>query len=255
MSKELNKAPVEQAGGDEREAAIAKFAETCPMTAESAAGGNSYDIELRRYYLLGWDDRTALAQPSPAQAEGFTHFPELLESVQQMDAMLKAEVERPEVVGSAWRNIYNNGFDHVAPFPPAPGGPVVDEPLMTVAQHAASVARWAEMFNRVEQERDAALARVAEWRAGIARAIERASVFDDGSDGADAESARSVVAILSELLAQAQHSVPVTHEFKRALGLVVAALEADGDRPTSKYALSKLKKVLAAAPGKEVGHE
>ncbi|KSI44604.1 hypothetical protein CJU16_18245 [Pseudomonas aeruginosa] len=33
---------------------------------------------------------------------------------------------------------------------------------MTVAQHAASVARWAEMFNRVEQQRDAALARVAE---------------------------------------------------------------------------------------------
>ncbi|HHM6458661.1 TPA: hypothetical protein ACRMBV_003053 [Pseudomonas aeruginosa] len=106
-------------------------------------------------------------------------------------------------------------------------------------------------FTACINERDAALARVAEWRAGIARAIERASVFDDGSDGADAESARSVVAILSELLAQAQHSVPVTHEFKRALGLVVAALEADGDRPTSKYALSKLKKVLAAAPGKE----
>lgn len=106
--------------------------------------------------------RATLAQPSPAQAEqaeGFTHFPELMESVQQMDAMLKAnsaQAERPEVVGSAWRNIYNNGFDHVAPFPPAPGGPVVDEPLMTVAQHAASVARWAEMFNRVEQERDAA---------------------------------------------------------------------------------------------------
>ncbi|HGB7483668.1 TPA: hypothetical protein ACIXXB_001279 [Pseudomonas aeruginosa] len=45
-----------------------------------------------------------------------------------------------------------------------------------------------------------------------ARAIARAKVFDDGSDGADAESARSVVAILRELLAvgpaQAQHSVP-----------------------------------------------
>lgn len=51
---------------------------------------------------------------------------------------------------------------------------------------------------------------------------------------------------------QAQHSVPIAHEFKRALGLVVAALEADGDRPTSKYALSELKKVLAAAPGTEV---
>lgn len=52
-------------------------------------------------------------------------------------------------------------------------------------------------------------------------------------------------------VAQVQHSVPIAHEFKRALGLVVAALEADGDRPTSKYALSELKKVLAAAPGKE----
>lgn len=52
--------------------------------------------------------------------------------------------------------------------------------------------------------------------------------------------------------AQAQHSVPIAPELKRALGLVVAALEADGDRPTSKYALSELKKVLAAAPGKEV---
>ncbi|HHG4786898.1 TPA: class I SAM-dependent methyltransferase [Pseudomonas aeruginosa] len=69
MNKELNKATVEQAGGDEREAAIAKFAETCPMTAESAAGGKSYDIELRRYYLLGWDDRAALAQPSQSQYE------------------------------------------------------------------------------------------------------------------------------------------------------------------------------------------
>ena len=49
----------------EREAAIAKFSETCPMTAESATGGKSYDIELRRYYLLGWDDRAVLAQPSP----------------------------------------------------------------------------------------------------------------------------------------------------------------------------------------------
>ncbi|MBH3550449.1 hypothetical protein I5L70_18235, partial [Pseudomonas aeruginosa] len=52
-------------------------------------------------------------------------------------------------------------------------------------------------------------------------------------------------------VARAQHSVPIAPEFKRALGLVVAALEADGDRPTSKYALSELKKVLAAAPGKE----
>ncbi len=54
--------------------------------------------------------------------------------------------------------------------------------------------------------------------------------------------------------AQAQHSVPIAPQLKRALGLVVAALEADGDRPTSKYALSELKKVLAAAPGNSAQH-
>lgn len=38
------------------------------------------------------------------------------------------------------------------------------------------------------------------WQAEVQRAIERARVFDDGSDGADAESAQSVVGILSGLL-------------------------------------------------------
>lgn len=41
------------------------------------------------------------------------------------------------------------------------------------------------------------------WRESVRQAIGRARVFDDGSDGADAESARSVVAILSGLLAVA----------------------------------------------------
>ncbi|HIE1382686.1 TPA: hypothetical protein ACXJSM_004502, partial [Pseudomonas aeruginosa] len=67
-----------------------------------------------------------------------------------------------------------------------------------------------------------------------------------------AKDAEALMALLAAAPAQAQHSVPIAHEFKRALGLVVAALEADGDRPTSKYALSELKKVLAAAPGTEV---
>ncbi|EMX8720880.1 hypothetical protein [Pseudomonas aeruginosa] len=134
----------------------------------------------------------------------------------------QAEAERPEVVA---RVVHSN------PVVLGQCGPLnANDELMTVAQHAASVARWAEMFNRVEQERDAALARLAElelkldksdyaydndrihMRGLAARAIARAKVFDDGSDGADAESARSVVAILRELLAvgpaQAQHSVP-----------------------------------------------
>ncbi len=69
----------------------------------------------------------------------------------------QAEAERPEVVA---RVVHSNPvvLDHCAPLN-------ANDELMTIAQHAASVARWAEMFNRVEQERDAALARVAELEA------------------------------------------------------------------------------------------
>lgn len=64
-----------------------------------------------------------------------------------------------------------------------------------------------------------------------------------------AKDAEALMALLAAAPGNsAQHSVPIAPELKRALGLVVAALEADGDRPTSKYALSELKKVLAAAP-------
>ena len=42
--------------------------------------------------------------------------------------------------------------------------------------------------------------RIAELLKACKKAVERAKVFDDGSDGADAESARSVVAILSQAL-------------------------------------------------------
>lgn len=202
MSKELNKAPVEQAGGDER-AAFESRAEDAGSDISLDDFGNYVNVYVQTEWE-GWQARAALskrskfrqhldecadevatwpsykrealAQPSPAQADekpgdsilcygcfakgvGPDHFDEAGKCLAAQAE--QAEAERPDVVGSAWGNIYNNGFDHVAPFPPAPGGPVVDEPLMTVAQHAASVARWAEMFNRVEQERDAALAKVA----------------------------------------------------------------------------------------------
>ncbi|HGN2374775.1 TPA: hypothetical protein ACKRWG_003038 [Pseudomonas aeruginosa] len=74
--------------------------------------------------------RAALAQPSPAQAE-------------KAEVVARVVHSNPVVLGQC--------------------GPLnANNELMTVAQHAASVARWAEMFNRVEQQRDAALARVAE---------------------------------------------------------------------------------------------
>ncbi|HHH9220641.1 TPA: hypothetical protein ACP303_005120 [Pseudomonas aeruginosa] len=140
MSKELNKAPVEQAGGDEREAAIAKFAETCPMTAESAEGGKSYDIELRRYYLLGWDDRAALAQPSPAQAE-------------------QAEAERPEVV--AWQYRVTAGPQTGwSLWHPGKGEEfersytVERRPLMTVAQHERIVGELRAVIAQLRQHKN-----------------------------------------------------------------------------------------------------
>ncbi|HBO4309490.1 TPA: hypothetical protein L4U29_005992 [Pseudomonas aeruginosa] len=68
----------------------------------------------------------------------------------------QAEAERPEVVA---RVVHSN------PVVLGQCGPLnANDELMTVAQHAASVARWAEMFNRVEQQRDAALAEVERLR-------------------------------------------------------------------------------------------
>ncbi|ENM5255000.1 hypothetical protein AB7095_000576 [Pseudomonas aeruginosa] len=203
---------VEQVGGDEREVDGKPRATKCPdcgkgdlMPGDLCACG--YETDPAAGYACsecdgsgdgcvgevcrecdgtGWfvtpeQARATLAQPSPASdldplnlaqhAEAFNEAPaEALKPEQ-------AEAERPEVVGSAWRNIYNNGFDHVAPFPPAPGGPVVDEPLMTVAQHERITAqlhvaldesdgdRW-----KLRSERDAANARLHEVATACATA-------------------------------------------------------------------------------------
>lgn len=247
-------------------------------------------------------DQAALAQPSPAQAE-------------------QAEAERPEVVAVMESN--GAGGKRLAQRFPIVNVFVGDE-LMTVAQHERIVeelraeiamlrsyeSEWELLLNEHEQQRDAALARVAELEKQEPVAHLRASDLERLNQPGIAGSAGSLwngpregfvplyaapVAQAQQLndldkqcrddvaralglrpnqergfawsyllasikscvkasgdSAQAQHSVPIAPQLKRALGLVVAALEADGDRPTSKYALSELKKVLAAAPGKEV---
>ncbi|HEJ3436098.1 TPA: hypothetical protein SL386_001653 [Pseudomonas aeruginosa] len=124
---------------------------------------------------------------------------------------------------------------------------------------------------RLEDQLKAALARVAElelkldksdyaydndrihMRGLAARAIARAKVFDDGSDGADAESARSVVAILRELLAvgpaQAQHSVPVVTPEMVMAAMAVFRLDVSPFKSMEAALIAALRK--AAAPGKE----
>ncbi|MEV1255316.1 hypothetical protein ABZQ86_26085 [Pseudomonas aeruginosa] len=165
----IHKISVEQAGGDER-AAFEQWLE------QHMSHHLSPELDLAKYedsgeyrynpaadYWKAWQARAALAQPSPkcvkcggtgeADSGGVHPWgePVLIPCDCETE---QAEAERPEVVASV---VHSNPvvLDHCGPLN-------ANDELMTVAQHAASVARWAEMFNRVEQERDAALARVAE---------------------------------------------------------------------------------------------
>ncbi|OTI60726.1 hypothetical protein CAZ10_16725 [Pseudomonas aeruginosa] len=200
----------------------------------------------------------------PEQAKGFTHFPELVESVKQMDAMLKAEAERPEVVA---RVVHSN------PVVLGQCGPLnANDELMTVAQHAASVARWAEMFNRVEQERDAALSRVAELdkqcRDDVARALGLRPSQERGFAWSYLLASIKSCVKASEDAAQAQHSVPEASEQEKEQGwtldysfvervtdLAASRTEYTTSMEATEQVLLAARELLAAAPGKEVGHE
>lgn len=175
------------------------------ITSSDGSGHADIAMAVLRMAGVGDDERERLVnewkvarawKPSPAQAEqaeGFTHFPELLESVQQMDAMLKAssaqpeQPEQPEVVGYLLAK--GNGTLSILRAGSS------DEPVMTVAQHERITAqlhdaldesdgdRWKLRSERdaanarlhevatacatAEQERDAALARVAELEAKL----------------------------------------------------------------------------------------
>ncbi|MBV5799342.1 hypothetical protein KUT57_22590 [Pseudomonas aeruginosa] len=185
MSKELNKAPVEQAEpascqGTNCGTTTGDHSSECLVEAAASQGW-----ELKPGDLCGRD-----CPMRPAQAEA----------------------ERPEVVA---RVVHSNPvvLDHCGPLN-------ANDELMTVAQHAASVARWAEMFNRVEQERDAALARVAELTATRNRYGVDAHYFNknlqrilrDFESFTPDELARSLIILAKvadeKVVAQAQHSVP-----------------------------------------------
>ncbi|YCF39315.1 hypothetical protein ACT517_17290 [Pseudomonas aeruginosa] len=245
-------------------------------------------------------DQAALAQPSPASdldplnlaphAEAFNEAP--AEALKPEPA----EADRPEVVA---RVVHSNPvvLDQCAPLN-------ANDEMMTVAQHAASVARWAEMFNRVEQERDAALAeverltrdrddclkarlhyatqhglslaRVAELTATRNRYGVDAHYFNknlqrilrDFESFTPDELARSLI-ILAKVADEkvvAQHSVPELYQSRSALTeaqmrrLYEISTEAENER-LGFAAFARLMRraeavhQIAAAPGKEVGHE
>ncbi|HBO0302394.1 TPA: hypothetical protein L4A65_000971 [Pseudomonas aeruginosa] len=208
------------------------------------------------------------AQPSPAQAE-------------------QAEAERTVVVA---RVVHSNPFvlDHCGPLN-------ANDELMTVAQHAASVARWAEMFNRVEQERDAALARVAELESKLAELEMQAPVafLYRGTDMGDQLTIIRLdhywrpkysteehdyikgIPLYAAPVAQAQHSVPgdIMRDAQRYRWLRDQQFYFSFSTENSDAGISSctagmssrfknlswvdaaIDSAIAAAPGKEVGHE
>ncbi|WP_180704482.1 hypothetical protein [Pseudomonas aeruginosa] len=278
---------VEQAGGDER-AAFEAWATHLPMDRQPLRP--DLYMPQTQWAWEAWQFRAALAQPSPAQAEA--EQPEVVAFIhERTGAVANAEMVRAMEEGSVLSG-YSIG-------------------LVTLAQHdrifgalRADRDSWAEQaeqrladWDEMRKERDAALARVAELELKLdksdyaydndrihmrdlaARAIARAKVFDDGSDGADAESARSVVAILRELLAvgpaQAQHSVPgdIMRDAQRYRWLRDQQFYFSFSTENSDAGISSctagmssrfknlswvdaaIDSAIAAAPGKEVGHE
>ncbi|HHG4715382.1 TPA: hypothetical protein ACVGLM_000963 [Pseudomonas aeruginosa] len=183
-------APVEQAGGDER----AAFRPAQVISYRPGVGEVTIYVAGRvpGYMNIGdtvyVSDRApveqpiaALAQPSPAQAE-------------------QAEPERPEVVA---RVMHSNpvALDQCAPLN-------ANDELMTVAQHAASVARWAEMFNRVEQERDAALAELEKQEPAATVAKVPGEDWNSLDFHLDLQGMLPGTKLYAAPPAKAQHSVP-----------------------------------------------
>lgn len=149
---------------------------------------------------------------------------EAAQRLYEFESTPEKEAERPEVVA---RVVHSN------PVVLGQCGPLnANDELMTVAQHAASVARWAEMFNRVEQQRDAALARVEQQERTIAGMNE----------------AHAKLAGLYEA-AQAQHSVPVVTPEMVMAAMAVFRLDVSPFKSMEAALIAALRK--AAAPGKE----
>ncbi|MDI2345931.1 hypothetical protein [Pseudomonas aeruginosa] len=301
------------------------------ITSSDGSGHADIAMAVLRMAGVGDDERERLVnewkaarawKPSPAQAEGAPvvgclcgmpmtegHHSQdgccnLEEFAPQAQAE-QAEAERPEVVGQLVT--WPTGQRYV--------GRVRErkvcktEDVMTVAQHAASVARWAEMFNRVEQERDAALVEVNRLReskgdpsGSFDRCMRMMYERDENAKRLDAALARvaeldkqcrddvaralglrpsqergfawsyllaSIKSCVkaSEDAAQAQHSVPEGVTIERDVVGTIHIKVGDFDfiqlqyqRPYTDNASTwklaeRIASLLAAAPGKEVGHE
>ncbi|EIU4871604.1 hypothetical protein ACSQ43_001864 [Pseudomonas aeruginosa] len=229
---------VEQAGGDERAAFEAWLAQAMSKKFEPEFDLAKYeDSSEYRYspaaaYWKAWQARAALAQPSPASdldpfnlaphAEAFNEAPaEALKSDQ-------AEAERPEadphipaqtIAEAAIEQLIKSGAEHYEEFhfDVHIDGHEGERPVVvTVAFSDGPSAH--ELRMKAEQQRDAALARVAELEKQEPVAHLRASDLERLNQPGIAGSAGSLwngpregfVPLYAAPVAQAQHSVPET---------------------------------------------
>ncbi|HBO3299969.1 TPA: hypothetical protein L4S07_006284, partial [Pseudomonas aeruginosa] len=195
---------VEQAGGDERAAFELFVRKHCGMPEHIAV---NWDAKFTNDAWEGWKARAALAQPSPApKLERPEVYDSGLISMLHTDKNVRqfVSLEQYERIVGALRALAEREYYQ--------GNLYLDRARMAECELEAAQARVAELELKLDKSDYAYDNDRIHMRGLAARAIARAKVFDDGSDGADAESARSVVAILRELLAvgpaQAQHSVP-----------------------------------------------
>ncbi|HCF7628846.1 TPA: hypothetical protein NIK24_004987 [Pseudomonas aeruginosa] len=277
MSKELNKAPVEQAGGDERAAFFKHLIGRHPAHETEIVRV----VEHNHAAWKAWQARAALAQPSPAQAE-------------------QAEAERPPQPERYTADVFHP-----------------ERPYYTAQTSVVRASDFDEFANQYERivgalrferqqmdraftacinERDAALARVTElelkldqsdyaydndrhhMRGMAKQAAEAIQVFTGHDSGANLahrygekwwehlDELRDALLAFAKNAppAQAQHSVPDHAELLQALERTHAGHMVghdQSDQPKGGYSdgyvngfgecIKVARKVLAAAPGKE----
>ncbi|HBP6463924.1 TPA: hypothetical protein L6A01_27295 [Pseudomonas aeruginosa] len=167
MSKELNKAPVEQAGGDERDLQGAQGERECGHAACKSLGEHHPFCKF-----VSDQDRAALAQPSPAQAEQAEaerlDWPSALLDVAVLQEALTSRdsdermknMDAGEVIRRAFGKLTEIRAQHER----------IVGALRTKADQLREALEWRkenqagqrELLRSVTAERDAALARVAE---------------------------------------------------------------------------------------------
>ncbi|HFX1297134.1 TPA: LysM peptidoglycan-binding domain-containing protein [Pseudomonas aeruginosa] len=176
----MNKESVEQAGGDERAAFNAwlnevTYEENTDRGVFKVQRHQTLSVDDERIAWRAWQGRALLARSEQEEMERLREAyewgyddgqnnPNGYSDKKQRDACVNELLKQPSPAqAEAWRPEVVARVVHSNPVVLGQCGPLnANDELMTVAQHAASVARWAEMFNRVEQQRDSALARVAE---------------------------------------------------------------------------------------------